>query len=156
MLLSSRPPFLGGANVRHPAVRRDRRSAIRVIPYDGISDVKIALVPTCTNLFDLIHPFQYVTSLLPSARRAIAMEIDRQKAYAPVKNAPGSKDSTPAAAQAKMVALHSEWLRAAGVEVDDGAEVEISPLFARHADEVPGRVTAGMRITGATYFGSPL
>ncbi|MCH8921861.1 MAG: UDPGP type 1 family protein [Planctomycetes bacterium] len=95
---------------------------------------------------------RFIFDLLPSARRAIAMEIDRQKAYAPVKNAPGSADSTPATAQAQMVALHSEWLRAAGVEVDDGVAVEISPLYARHADEVPGHIAAGTRITEATYL----
>jgi UDP-N-acetylglucosamine/UDP-N-acetylgalactosamine diphosphorylase len=95
---------------------------------------------------------RFIFDLLPSARGAIAMEIDRQKAYAPVKNAPGSADSTPAAAQAQMVSLHTEWLRSAGAEVDADVAVEISPLFARRADEVRGRVTAGTRITGATYF----
>ena len=102
---------------------------------------------------------RFIFDLLPSARQAIAVEIDRQKAYAPVKNAPGSNDSTPAAAQAQMVALHTEWLRAAGVEVhaqvDDGVAIEISPLYARHADEVSGRVAVGTRITEATYLGSP-
>jgi hypothetical protein len=51
-----------------------------------------------------------------------------------------------------MVAQHRRWLCLAGVEVEEGVDVEICPLLALDAEEVGRKVEAGMRVTKATYF----
>jgi UDP-N-acetylglucosamine/UDP-N-acetylgalactosamine diphosphorylase len=95
---------------------------------------------------------RFIFDLLPSALRAIVVEVDPRGHFAPLKNASGEVD-TPEKVQAQLVALHARWLRAAGVELLDGVPVEISPLWALDAGEVAARVTPGMKITEPTYFG---
>jgi UDP-N-acetylglucosamine/UDP-N-acetylgalactosamine diphosphorylase len=52
-----------------------------------------------------------------------------------------------------MIALHTQWLRSAGVIVESGVPVEISPLFANSAAELAGKVQNGLRITEPRFFG---
>jgi len=51
-----------------------------------------------------------------------------------------------------MVALHTTWLREAGVTVEEGTPVEISPLYARTAEQVRERVSPEMVIRKPTYL----
>jgi UDP-N-acetylglucosamine/UDP-N-acetylgalactosamine diphosphorylase len=95
---------------------------------------------------------RFIFDLLPAARRAIVVEVDAAKAFAPVKNAPGEAFDTPEAAQAQMIALHALWLRAAGCEVSAGVAVEISPLFAQNAQELAAQIRPGMAVTAPRYF----
>ena len=95
---------------------------------------------------------RFIFDLMPSAARAIVVEVDPARAFAPLKNASGAKDDTPESVKAQMSALHRDWLRAAGVETSDGATVEINPLFAMDAEELAGRVRPGTRVTQATCF----
>jgi UDP-N-acetylglucosamine/UDP-N-acetylgalactosamine diphosphorylase len=95
---------------------------------------------------------RFIFDLLPSAERAIVVEIDAAKGFAPVKNAPGEKHDTPEAVQAAMVALHTDWLRQAGATVAPGTPVEISPLFALDAKELTGKIAPGLHVTQPTYF----
>ncbi len=95
---------------------------------------------------------RFIFDLLPSAARAIVVEIDAAKGFAPVKNAPGEKQDTPEAVQAAMVALYTDWLRQAGATVAPGNAVEISPLFALDAEELTGKIAPGLHVTQPTYF----
>ena len=95
---------------------------------------------------------RFIFDLLPSAARAIVVEIDAANGFAPVKNAPGEKQDTPEAVQAAMIALHTEWLRQAGATVAPGTPVEISPLFALDAAELSGKIAPGLHVTQPTYF----
>jgi len=95
---------------------------------------------------------RFVFDLLPEARHAIVVEADAGQAFAPVKNGPGAPTDSPEAAQAAMVRVHSEWLRAAGAEVAPNIAVEISPLFALDAAELAGKIQPGLRVTKPTYF----
>ena len=95
---------------------------------------------------------RFIFDLLPSAARAIVVEIEAAKGFAPVKNAPGEKQDTPEAVQAAMIALHTEWLRQAGATVAPGTPVEISPLFALDAAELSGKIAPGLHVTQPTYF----
>jgi UDP-N-acetylglucosamine/UDP-N-acetylgalactosamine diphosphorylase len=95
---------------------------------------------------------RFIFDLLPSSARAIVVEIAAARGFAPVKNAPGEKQDTPEAVQAAMIALHTEWLREAGATVAPGTPVEISPLFALDAAELPGKITQGLQVTQPTYF----
>lgn len=96
---------------------------------------------------------RFIFDLMPSAKRAIVVEVDPVKHFAPLKNAPGEARDTPESVKAQMAAEHRDWLRSAGFEVLDDVPVEISPLFALDAEEMASRMLAKKRITEPTYFG---
>ncbi len=96
---------------------------------------------------------RFIFDLMPLARNAIVVEVDPAKAFAPLKNASGAKDDTPEAVRARMAALGRDWLRRAGVEIDDNILVEISPLFALDAEELAAKIRPGTRVAATTYFG---
>lgn len=94
---------------------------------------------------------RFVFDLLPHARNAVVVEVDAQRAFGPLKNASGEKQDTPESVRAQMVALHREWLEAAGAKVGD-LPVEISPHYALDADELAAKLPAGTVVTEPTYF----
>ena len=96
---------------------------------------------------------RFIFDLMPSAANAIVVEVDRARDFAPLKNASGQKHDTPETVKAQMVALHTQWLRQAGVEIADGVDVEISPLFASDAEELAGKLEPGTRVSKPTYYG---
>ncbi|NLF07863.1 MAG: UDPGP type 1 family protein [Pirellulaceae bacterium] len=95
---------------------------------------------------------RFIFDLMPEARNAIVVEVDRRSAFAPLKNAPGAAADTPEMVRQQMAALHREWLRAAGAEVADDVPVEISPLLALDAEQLAERIPLGTRIAEPTYF----
>lgn len=90
--------------------------------------------PTSENAYKFER---FVFDLLPLADRSLAVEVDRQSHFAPVKNAKGA-DSADSSREA-MVGLSREWLASAGVSVAPGVPVEISPLYALDAAELRER-----------------
>lgn len=105
-----------------------------------------------------VHPEQpnalkferFVFDALPMAERWLAVEAKREVEFAPLKNATGP-DSLETV-QAAMTAHAKRWLIAAGATVTDDAVVEISPLFALHADDVKAKVQPGTVVSGSKYF----
>jgi UDP-N-acetylglucosamine/UDP-N-acetylgalactosamine diphosphorylase len=95
---------------------------------------------------------RFIFDLMPSAKNALVVEVDQQRAFAPLKNAPGSAKDTPEQVQRQMIALHREWLQAAGAKVAENVPVEISPLFALDARTVAQKVSPGTVVGQATYF----
>jgi len=95
---------------------------------------------------------RFIFDLLPLARGAVVVEVDRAEAFAPLKNAPGQPADTPEAVRAAMIAQHIAWLREAGAEVAENVSVEISPLFALDPDELVGKIPPGTRVNEDTYF----
>ncbi len=95
---------------------------------------------------------RFIFDLLPQASKAIVVEVDRDEAFAPLKNGSGAEIDTPETVRSSLVSLHTEWLRAAGVEVADGVDVEISPRLALDAEELAGRIGRVGRVTEPTYF----
>jgi UDP-N-acetylglucosamine/UDP-N-acetylgalactosamine diphosphorylase len=98
---------------------------------------------------------RFIFDLMPSAARAIVVEVDPQEAFAPLKNASRAATDTPEWVRAQMVAQHRRWLRRAGAEIDDGVAVEICPLWALDAEETAAKIKPGTRIAEATYFCNP-
>jgi UDP-N-acetylglucosamine/UDP-N-acetylgalactosamine diphosphorylase len=74
---------------------------------------------------------KFVFDALPMADRWLAMATGRSEEFAPLKNATGS--DTPDDVKRALIALHTRWLIAAGIETN-GHAVEISALCA--LDEV--------------------
>jgi len=95
---------------------------------------------------------KFIFDLLPEARQGIVVEVDAQRTFAPVKNAPGERTDSPETVRAQMIALYADWLRRAGCEVAEGVAVEISPLFAQNADELAARISPGLTVTAPRYF----
>jgi UDP-N-acetylglucosamine/UDP-N-acetylgalactosamine diphosphorylase len=95
---------------------------------------------------------RFIFDLLPAAERAIVVETDERHTFAPLKNPPGAAKDSPESVRAQMIALHQHWLREAGAVVEPATPVEISPIFALDASELPARVPAGTRITAPTYL----
>lgn len=96
---------------------------------------------------------RFIFDLMPLSHNAIIVEVDRARAFAPLKNASGAKEDTPETVRAQLAALHRGWLRQAGAEVADGAMVEISPLYALDAEELAAKLPPGTRIAAPAYFG---
>jgi UDP-N-acetylglucosamine/UDP-N-acetylgalactosamine diphosphorylase len=95
---------------------------------------------------------RFIFDLIPSARNAIVVEIDRNQGFAPLKNAAGAADDTPEHVQKQMIAEHRRWLMAAGATVGENVSVEISPLFALDAEDAARKITPGTQVTQDTYF----
>ncbi|MEM8679438.1 MAG: UTP--glucose-1-phosphate uridylyltransferase, partial [Planctomycetota bacterium] len=79
---------------------------------------------------------RFIFDLLPHAQRAIVVEVDEARAFAPLKNASGAPKDTPESVHAAILAEHRRWLEAAGVRVPEGVRVEISPAFALNEAEL--------------------
>lgn len=91
---------------------------------------------------------RFIFDLLPMAERAIVVEVDPAEGFAAVKNAAGAASETAATTQAAMIAQHTRWLQAAGVDVAPGVKVEIHPELgwdaesvARLGDRLPAAIT---------------
>lgn len=96
---------------------------------------------------------RFIFDLMPLADRAIIVEVDPVRHFAPLKNAPGQPNDTPESVKAQMAALHGEWLRSAGFTVADDVPVEISPRFALDAEELRSRMLSRKPVSEPTYFG---
>lgn len=96
---------------------------------------------------------RFIFDLMPLAERAIIVEVDPARQFAPLKNASGQPNDTPESVKAQMAAQHREWLRSAGFAVADDVPVEISPRFALDAEELGSRMLSRKTVTEPTYFG---
>jgi UDP-N-acetylglucosamine/UDP-N-acetylgalactosamine diphosphorylase len=118
-------------------------------------------VPHLDERGNLVQPDQpnavkferFIFDLMPLAERAIIVEVDPARHFAPLKNAPGQPNDTPESVKAQLSALHRQWLRSAGFEVADDVPVEIGPRFALDAEELGSRMLSRKPVTEPTYFG---
>ena len=92
----------------------------------------------------------FVFDAVQLARNPVVMEVRREDEFAPVKNFEG--EDSPATARAAMAAQHRRWLREAGLAVDEGWAVEVSPLFALDAEELRSKA-AGVHPRDGLYLG---
>jgi len=95
---------------------------------------------------------RFIFDLLPVAHNAIVVESHATQAFAPVKNKDGSRSDTPEHAKQMMLAYDRALLQDGGVIVEEGANVEVSPLFALDSKEVSMRFSTGMKFAQAKYF----
>ncbi|HNY66373.1 MAG TPA: UDPGP type 1 family protein [Deltaproteobacteria bacterium] len=80
----------------------------------------------------------FIFDALPMARASVTLEVLREHEFAPVKNMTG-EDSLQSS-RAMQSDLHKAWLQEAGIPVEHGCLVEISPLFALEKDDVKRQV----------------
>ena len=96
---------------------------------------------------------KFIFDLLPAAQNAIVVESSRDASFAPVKNANGEPNDTPASAQQKMLDLYADWLAAAKIQMAENARIEINPRFALDVQELKSRIPAGHCFSGDVYLG---
>jgi UDP-N-acetylglucosamine/UDP-N-acetylgalactosamine diphosphorylase len=95
---------------------------------------------------------RFIFDLLPHAKNALVVEFEEREVFAPLKNAPGAERDTPEYVQQHIVAQHRRWLEAAGTDVAEGLEVEISPLWALDAEGVAARTDRPGAVSRETYL----
>jgi len=122
-----------------------------------VADKKVAYVDSSGNRIQPETPNavkfeRFIFDLLPLAANAIVVEVDRERCFAPLKNASGAAEDTPELARAQMVRLATERLHQAGAVVRPGVDVEISPLYALDADELKKKINPGTYVDEKKYF----
>ncbi|HTQ39455.1 MAG TPA: UTP--glucose-1-phosphate uridylyltransferase [Pirellulales bacterium] len=95
---------------------------------------------------------RFIFDLLPLAGQSIAVEGAAAHWFAPVKNPPGERSESPDTCRAALIALHRQWLTAAGANVAPDVPVEIGPLFALDAAELRAKIPPGTTIDKPTYL----
>jgi UDP-N-acetylglucosamine/UDP-N-acetylgalactosamine diphosphorylase len=80
---------------------------------------------------------RFIFDALPHAERWLAVETPRTEEFAPIKNASGP--DSPETSRELQIALHTEWLKQAGIDTH-GHAVEVSPLYALDADELAEKI----------------
>ncbi len=95
---------------------------------------------------------RFIFDLIPQAERSLLVEIDPGEHFGPLKNGSHEADDTPELVRGHMLAVHHRWLRRAGVEIEQGVGVEVSPLYALDADELKSKIGPMKKLGLSTYF----
>jgi len=70
----------------------------------------------------------FVFDVFPHTARFAVLEVARGDEFSPLKNAPGTGADDPGTSRRDLLAQHRRFLEAAGATVQEGAEIELSPL----------------------------
>lgn len=71
----------------------------------------------------------FVFDVFPFTKRLEVLEVGREDEFSPLKNGPGSTSNNAETSRNDLLAMHARWLRAAGAELEDGVQVELSPAI---------------------------
>jgi UDP-N-acetylglucosamine/UDP-N-acetylgalactosamine diphosphorylase len=94
----------------------------------------------------------FLFDALPLAQKTITLEVKREEEFAPVKNKTGN-DSLESSIVLQSD-LYRSWFEQAGVKVNPGTQLEISPLFALDSEVLKERSSELPRIIERdTYLG---
>ena len=91
----------------------------------------------------------FVFDVLPMAKDSLVVQVKREDEFAPIKNAKG--DDSPMTSQSLQASRSRRWLMKAGIDIEDGAEVELSPLSGASpseikASKIPNPIKAGQQL----------
>lgn len=117
-------------------------------------------VPYVDPTGQLIEPQQanaikferFIFDLLPMAQRAIVVEGDPARVFAPVKNSNQSQMDTPKTCQQALLNQFHQWIKEAGSTIAQGVSVEISPLWALDVQETAHRLNDKIHFTADTFL----
>ncbi|GAA5884441.1 hypothetical protein JCM16303_005082 [Sporobolomyces ruberrimus] len=98
--------------------------ARKKIPHVDLS-TKETVKPTKPNGMKLE---QFVFDVFPFVSKFGLLEGERKEEFSPLKNAPGTGSDDPETSRKDLLNEQKRWLREVGVEIEDGVEVELSPL----------------------------
>ncbi|MDZ4847781.1 MAG: UDPGP type 1 family protein [Pirellulaceae bacterium] len=95
---------------------------------------------------------RFIFDLLPLAEKALVVEADAARVFAPVKNAEGAANETPSLTKRAISNLHRSWLEAAGATLETSTVIEIHPNWALNAEAVAKKIIPGLHVAAETYF----
>ena len=98
--------------------------ARKKIPYVDLETGQ-SLKPTKPNGMKLER---FVFDVFPFTKRFAVLEVERSEEFSPLKNASGTGSDDPETSRRDLLAQQKRFLEAAGAKVEDGVEIEISPL----------------------------
>ncbi len=70
----------------------------------------------------------FVFDVFPVHRTFTVLEVERKEDFSPLKNAPGTGSDDPETSRRDLLSQHRRFLEKAGATVQDGVEIEVSPL----------------------------
>ena len=70
----------------------------------------------------------FVFDVFPFTKRFSVLEVSRSEEFSPLKNAPGTGSDDPETSRKDLLSQHKRWLEAAGANLEESVEVEVSPL----------------------------
>jgi UDP-N-acetylglucosamine/UDP-N-acetylgalactosamine diphosphorylase len=71
---------------------------------------------------------QFVFDVFPFVESFALLEGERAQEFSPLKNAPGTGSDDPETSRRDLLSENRRWLEKAGATVEEGVEVELSPL----------------------------
>ena len=96
---------------------------------------------------------RFIFDLLPLAKKNLVVEVQRESAFAPVKNGPSETTDTAKTSQDLMNQLYQRWLVECGGTISKGSVVEISPLVAPSFRALKkGKSIVGQNFSGSVYL----
>lgn len=98
--------------------------ARKKIPYVDMETATL-VKPTKPNGMKLE---MFVFDVFPFTKQFAVLEVERKEEFSPLKNAPGTGSDDPETSRRDLLNQHKRFLEAAGAKVEDGVEIEISPL----------------------------
>ena len=109
-----------------------------------IARKKIPHVDVSTG--DLIKPAKpngmklelFVFDVFPFTKRFAVLEVSRSEEFSPLKNAPGTGSDDSETSRRDLLSQHQRWLEAAGAKLEEGVEVEVSPLVSYAGEGLEG------------------
>jgi UDP-N-acetylglucosamine/UDP-N-acetylgalactosamine diphosphorylase len=122
-------------------------TSLKKVPFVDASGKRVE--PSSPNA---IRFERFIFDLLPHAKNALTVEVDKAVAFAPVKNDDKSPTDSPTTSRRAMIAKDAKLLREAGAHVAEGVAVEVNPLWALDAEEARTKIKPGTKITTPTYF----
>ncbi|KAJ6520126.1 nucleotide-diphospho-sugar transferase [Mycena sanguinolenta] len=94
----------------------------------------------------------FVFDVFPYTERFSVLEVLREEEFSPLKNAPGTGSDDPETSRRDLLAQHRRFLEKAGATVQDGVEIEISPLVSYAGEglqSVKGKTFTKSGVVGA-------
>lgn len=98
--------------------------ARKKIPHVSLPDGEL-VKPTKPNGMKLE---MFVFDVFPHTERFAVLEVARADEFSPLKNAPGTGADDPGTSRRDLLAQHRRFLESAGATVQEGVEIELSPL----------------------------
>jgi len=71
----------------------------------------------------------FVFDVFPFTERFAVLEVAREEEFSPLKNAPGTGSDDPETSRRDLLGQHRRFLEVAGAKVNEGVEIELSPLI---------------------------
>lgn len=70
----------------------------------------------------------FIFDVFPFTKRFAVLEVARNEEFSPLKNAPGTGSDDPGTSCRDLLAQHRRFLEKVGAKVEEGVEIELSPL----------------------------